>query len=217
MSAAPPGRVLMSFEISLRHRIAERQIALDLASDAALTALVGPSGAGKTTILNCIAGLVRPDAGRIVVDGVSLFDSAASVDLPPEQRGAGYVFQDLRLFPHLRVERNLAFGERLAPADRRWIGREEIVALLGIGHLLRRWPATLSGGEARRVAIGRALLSAPRFLLLDEPTASLDAERVEALLALIERIRDQLAIPVLLVSHDRGEVERLAGTVATLV
>jgi len=91
------------------------------------------------------------------------------------------------------------------------------VELLGIGHLLRRWPATLSGGEARRVAIGRALLSAPRFLLLDEPTASLDAERVEALLALIERIRDQLAIPVLLVSHDRGEVERLAGTVATLV
>jgi len=206
----------MSFEISLRHTVGGRTIALDLASDARLTALVGPSGAGKTTILNCIAGLAHPDEGRIVVEGVTLFDAALSVDLPPERRGAGYVFQDLRLFPHLRVAQNLAFGERLAPTDRRWIAHEEIVDLLGIGHLLRRWPATLSGGEARRVAIGRALLSAPRFLLLDEPTASLDAERVEALLALIERIRDQLAIPILLVSHDRGEVERLAGRVITL-
>ena len=206
----------MSFEISLRHTIGGRIIALDLVSDARLTALVGPSGAGKTTILNGIAGLVRPDVGRIVVEGVTLFDSGAGIDLPPEQRGAGYVFQDLRLFPHLRVEQNLAFGERLAPEGRRWINREEIIELLGIGHLLRRWPATLSGGEARRVAIGRALLSAPRFLLLDEPTASLDAERVETLLGLIERIRDQLAIPILLVSHDRGEVERLAGMVVTL-
>jgi molybdate transport system ATP-binding protein len=206
----------MSFEISLRHTVGGRTIALELASDARLTALVGPSGAGKTTILNCIAGLRRPDAGRIVVDGVRLFDSTAAVDLPPEQRGAGYVFQDLRLFPHLRVAQNLAFGERLARPERHWITREEITELLGIEHLLRRWPATLSGGEARRVAIGRALLSGPRFLLLDEPTASLDAERVDALLALIERIRDQLAIPILLVSHDRGEVERLAGKVVTL-
>jgi len=206
----------MSFEISLRHTIAGRTIALDLVSDSRLTALVGPSGAGKTTILNGIAGLVRPDGGRIVVEGVTLLDSRKGIDLPPEQRGAGYVFQDLRLFPHLRVEANLAFGERLATVDRRWISRDEIVELLGIGHLLRRWPATLSGGEARRVAIGRALLSGPRFLLLDEPTASLDAKRVEALLVLIERIRDQLAIPILLVSHDRGEVERLAGTVVSL-
>jgi molybdate transport system ATP-binding protein len=206
----------MSFEISLRHKVGQRSVALDLASDARLTALVGPSGAGKTTILNCIAGLLRPDAGRIVVEGVTLFDSVTGTDLPPERRGAGYVFQDLRLFPHLRVERNLAFGERLAAADRRWIALAEVAELLDIGHLLRRWPATLSGGEARRVAIGRALLSGPRFLLLDEPTASLDEERVEALLELIERIRDQLAIPILLVSHDRGEVGRLAGKVAML-
>jgi molybdate transport system ATP-binding protein len=207
----------MSFEISLRHQVGGRTIGLDLASDVRLTALVGPSGAGKTTILNCIAGLARPDRGRIAVQGVTLFDSATGTDLPPERRRAGYVFQDLRLFPHLRVERNLAFGERLALADQRWISRQEIVDLLGIGHLLRRWPGTLSGGEARRVAIGRALLSGARFLLLDEPTASLDAERVEALLTLIERIRDHLAIPMLLVSHDRQEVERLAGRVATLV
>jgi len=206
----------MFFEISLRHQVGGRTITMDLACDARLAAIVGPSGAGKTTILNCIAGLIRPDAGRIVVAGVTLFDAAAGIDLPPERRAAGYVFQDLRLFPHLRVERNLAFGERLAPAERRRIAREEVIELLGIGHLLRRWPATLSGGEARRVAIGRALLSGSRFLLLDEPTASLDAERVEALLGLIERIRDQLAIPILLVSHDRAEVERLAGAVATL-
>ena len=206
----------MSFEISLRHEIGGRTVALELASDARLTALVGPSGAGKTTILNCIAGLRKPDDGRIVVDGVTLFDSENGIDLPPERRGAGYVFQDLRLFPHLRVAQNLAFGERLVAEERRRISRDEIIGLLGIGHLLRRWPATLSGGEARRVAIGRALLSGPRFLLLDEPTASLDADRVEALLGLIERIRDQLAIPILLVSHDRGEVERLAGAVVSL-
>jgi len=206
----------MSFEISLQHSVGGRTVALELASDARLTALVGPSGAGKTTILNCIAGLRRPDTGRIAVDGLTLFDSGNGTDLPPERRGAGYVFQDLRLFPHLRVAQNLAFGERLAPSGLRRMDKEEIVGLLGIGHLLRRWPATLSGGEARRVAIGRALLSGPRFLLLDEPTASLDAERVETLLALIERIRDHLAIPILLVSHDRDEVERLAGAVVTL-
>lgn len=206
----------MSFEIALRHRVGGKDIVLDFTSDARLTALVGPSGSGKTTILNCMAGLARPVEGRIVVGGVTLFNSAAGIDLPPERRAAGYVFQDLRLFPHLRVERNLTFGERLGSTGRRLFGRDDVVDLLGIGHLLRRWPATLSGGEARRVAIGRALLSGPRFLLLDEPTASLDAARVEALLGLIERIRDQLAIPILLVSHDREEVERLAGTVATL-
>jgi len=206
----------MSFEIALRHRVGERRIALDFISDARLTALVGPSGAGKTTILHCIAGLAHPAEGRFVVEGVTLFDSAKGIGLPPERRGAGYVFQDLRLFPHLRVEGNLAYGEKLAPADRRWISRAEIVDLLGIADLLGRWPATLSGGEARRVAIARALLSAPRFLLLDEPTASLDADRKGALLELIERIRDHLAIPILLVSHDRGEVERLAGKVVML-
>ena len=126
------------------------------------------------------------------------------------------MFQDFRLFPHKRVAANLSYGERLAdPADR-WIGRGDVVELLGIGHLLDRWPATLSGGEMRRVAIGRALLSGPRFLLLDEPFASLDPARGEGLMALVERIRDELAIPILLVSHDRAEVERLAGRVVTL-
>jgi molybdate transport system ATP-binding protein len=205
----------MSFDVALRHRIGERSIELAFVSEARLTALVGPSGAGKTTVLNCIAGLVAPDAGRIAVDETVLFDAGRGIDLPPERRRAGYVFQDARLFPHLRVEANLAYGERLAPAGARWIGRDEVVAFLGIGQLLRRWPATLSGGEVRRVAIGRALLSAPRFLLLDEPFASLDPERGQTLMALVERIRDELQIPILLVSHDRGEVERLAGRVVS--
>ena len=206
----------MCFEVFLDHRVGERRIALGFASDAPLTALVGPSGAGKTTVLNCIAGLRRPDRGRIAVDGTELFDSAAGVNLPPERRRAGYVFQDARLFPHLRVEANLRYGERLARPEERWIGRDEMVEFLGIAHLLARWPATLSGGEVRRVAIGRALLAAPRFLLLDEPFASLDPARGETLMALVERIRDELKVPILLVSHDRAEVERLAGRVVTL-
>ncbi len=206
----------MSFEVSLEHRVGERRISLAFASDAPLTALVGASGAGKTTVLNCIAGLIRPDRGRIAVAGSTLFESATGVNLRPERRRAGYVFQDFRLFPHLRVGANLAYGERLARPEERWIARDEVTGFLGIGHLLQRWPATLSGGEMRRVAIGRALLAAPRFLLLDEPFASLDAERAEALMALVERIRDELVVPILLVSHDRAEVERLAGRVVTL-
>ncbi len=206
----------MSFEVVLRHRIGERDITLDFATDARLTALVGPSGAGKTTVLNCIAGLVRPDAGRIVVGGRVLFDGAAGIDLPPERRRAGYVFQDARLFPHQRVAANLAYGARLAPAGEQWIDRAEVADILGIAHLAERWPATLSGGEAQRVAIGRALLASPRFLLLDEPLTSLDAERAEGITRAIERIRDDLALPILLVSHDRAEVARLADRVITL-
>lgn len=206
----------MSFDVDLQHRLGERAIELQFASAARLTALVGPSGAGKTTVLNCIAGLVRPNSGRIAVAEAVLLDSARGIDLAPEARRAGYVFQDGRLFPHLRVAANLAYGERIAPARERWISRDEVIALLGIGHLLQRLPATLSGGEARRVAIGRALLAAPRFLLLDEPFASLDPARAEEILRLVERIRDELAIPILLVSHDRHEVERLAGEVVLL-
>ncbi len=206
----------MSFEIALAHRIGERRIELAFASDARLTALVGPSGAGKTTVLNCIAGLIRPDVGRIAVQGRVLFDAERRVDLLPERRRAGYVFQDGRLFPHLRVAANLVYGQRLAPVEDRWITLDEVTALFGIGHLLQRMPATLSGGEAKRVAIGRALLAAPRFLLLDEPFGSLDAARAEEILQLVERIRDTLDIPILLVSHDRAEVDRLASEVVTL-
>lgn len=205
----------MSFEVHCDLMPGRQVIAADFASSAALTALVGPSGIGKTSVLNAVAGILSPLAGRIVVAGHVLYDSTAGVDLPPEERRAGYVFQDARLFPHRRVAANLSYGEKLA-RGKGWISQAEVVDLLGIGHLLDRWPATLSGGEVRRVAIGRALLAAPRFLLLDEPLTSLDAEKAQSIAALIERIRDDLAVPILLVSHSATEVERLAGEVIAL-
>ncbi len=206
----------MSFEVRIDMAVDDHAFALDFVSKAKLTALVGPSGVGKTSTLNAIAGLLRPRSGRIVVAGEVLFDSEVGLDLPPERRRAGYVFQDARLFPHKRVSANLAYGEKLAPAEARFITQGEVVRLLEIGHLLDRLPTTLSGGEARRVAIGRALLAAPRFLLLDEPLASLDESRAETLLTLIERLRDELDLPMLLVSHSSAEVERLAGRVVTM-
>jgi molybdate transport system ATP-binding protein len=185
-------------------------------ASAGLTALFGPSGAGKTSVLDAVAGLLRPREGRIVAGGEVLFDSAADIDRKPERRACGYVFQDNRLFPHRRVRDNLLYGWRLAPPGRRWMTLDEATSFLGIGHLLQRMPATLSGGEAQRVAIGRALLSAPKFLLMDEPLSSLDAPRREEIMTVIERIRDDLVLPVLYVSHDRAEVERLAGEVVEI-
>jgi molybdate transport system ATP-binding protein len=203
----------MSFEIHVEKRLGERRIALDHRSDNRLIALFGPSGAGKTSILNMVAGLLRPDRGRIVVAGKTLFDSAADIDLPSEQRGLGYIFQDARLFPHKRVRANLLYGFNLTDADRRWMEMGDVCAFLGITHLLDRWPRSLSGGEAQRVAIGRALLASPKLLLMDEPLSSLDAARREEILTVIERIRDELRVPILYVTHNRAEVERLAGEV----
>ena len=144
-------------------------------------------------------------------------DSAAGINLPPQQRACGYVFQDIRLFPHRNVRDNLLYGWKLAKPDRRWMALDEACAFLGIGHLLDRRPATLSGGEAQRVAIGRTLLAGPRFLLMDEPLSSLDADRREEIIPVIARIRDELALPILYVSHDRAEVERLASHIIPLV
>lgn len=206
----------MSFEIRARRRIGERTIAVDFAGDGGLTALFGPSGAGKTSVLNMVAGLLRPDEGRIAVAGHVLFDSARGIDLPVQKRRAGYVFQDGRLFPHLRVRDNLLYGWKLAAPDHRWMAPEEVTSFLGIGHLLSRWPRTLSGGEAQRVAIGRALLGGPRFLLMDEPLSSLDLARREEIMGVIERLRDELKLPILYVSHDRAEVERLAASIVPL-
>lgn len=203
----------MSFEVRVHRRFGETLISADFSAPGGLTALLAPSGAGKTTILNMVAGLLRPDAGRIIVGGETLFDDEAGVDLATQRRRAGYIFQDGRLFPHLRVHANLAYGERLARTEDRWMDNEEAVSFLGIGHLLDRWPRTLSGGEAQRVAIGRALLSAPRFLLMDEPLSSLDRDRREEIMTVIEHIRDRLALPILYVSHDRDEVRRLATNV----
>jgi len=206
----------MLFDIDIQLPLGERTIAVAFASEAPVTALVGPSGAGKTTILHMIAGIVRPARGRIAVGGHLLYDRARGIDLPPERRRCGYVFQDNRLFPHLDVRRNLLFGHRLAPGDAHWAAVEEVVDLLGLGPLLARHIRSLSGGEARRVAIGRALLAGPAFLLLDEPLTSLDRARREDLLSAIERVRDRFGLPMLYVSHQQEEVARLAGHVVEI-
>lgn len=195
----------MSFDIALTKRRGDAAIACRFASEGSLTVLFGPSGAGKTSVLDMIAGLLRPDAGRIVVEGRTLFGER--VDLPPEERRAGYVFQDARLFPHLRVRDNLTYGG--GPIGDR-------LDFLGIGHLLDRWPRTLSGGEARRVAIGRTLLSDPAFLLLDEPLSSLDRARREEVMQTIEHLRDNAGLPILLVTHDRVEAERLGTAIVEI-
>ncbi len=181
-----------------------------------LLALFGRSGAGKTTLINMLAGLARPDVGKITLDGQALFDSATRTDVPPERRRIGYVFQEGRLFRHLDVRRNLLYGHRRAPAADRRVEIGEIVELLGIAHLLARRPASLSGGEKQRVAIGRALLSSPRLLLLDEPLAALDSERKAEILPYIERLRDELSLPIVYVSHDPAEILRLADHVLLL-
>jgi len=206
----------MSFEVDVSVRRGDRIIAARFATGSGITALFGPSGAGKTSVLDMVAGLVRPDSGRVVVGGEVLFDAAAGNDVPPERRRCGYVFQDLRLFPHRRVRDNLLFGWRLAPPEARWLSLEAACGFLGIGHLLDRAPASLSGGEAQRVAIGRALLSGPRFLAMDEPLSSLDLPRREEILKVVERIRDELNLPILYVTHDPDELSRLAATVVRL-
>jgi molybdate transport system ATP-binding protein len=213
-SAAMPSE--LAFEVDIALRRGDTRIAARFTAPAGLTALLGPSGAGKTSVLDMIAGLVRPDRGRIVVAGAVLFDSAAGICLPPEARACGYVFQDYRLFPHRTVRDNLLYGWRLAPIARRWITPDAVIAFLGIGALLDRAPRTLSGGEAQRVAIGRALLAGPRVLLLDEPLSSLDPSRRDEIMRVIERIRDELKLPILYVSHDRAEVDRLAQTVVPI-
>ena len=181
-----------------------------------LLALFGRSGAGKTTLINLLAGLARPDSGRIVLDQHTLFDSKSGIDLPPERRRIGYVFQEGRLFPHMNVRSNLLYGRRRAPAEKGAVPLEEIVALLGIGHLIDRRPSGLSGGEKQRVAIGRALLANPRLLLLDEPLAALDGERKAEILPFIERLRDEINLPIVYVSHDPAEILRLADQVLLL-
>jgi molybdate transport system ATP-binding protein len=199
----------MSFDVDVTRRLGDAHIDVAFTAGNGLTALFGPSGAGKTSLLNMIAGLVRPDRGHIVVDGETLFGSG--VDLPPHRRHVGYVFQDARLFPHKRVRANLTYGRRggSLPFD-------QVVDLLGLSELLDRWPRTLSGGEAQRVGLGRALLSGPRFLLMDEPLSSLDAARADEIMGMIERVRDELRLPILYVSHNPAEVARLATQVVQI-
>ena len=205
----------MTLSLSLTHRF--DGFTLDAAFEAppGVTALFGRSGSGKSTLVNAVAGLLRPDCGRIAVDETVVLDTERRIMLPPHRRRMGYVFQDGRLFPHLTVRQNLNYGRWFAPkgpgADP---GR--IVDLLGIGTLLDRRPGALSGGEKQRVAIGRAILSNPRLLLMDEPLAALDEPRKAEILPYLERLRDELQLPMLYVSHSVAEVARLATTVILL-
>lgn len=206
----------MSFDLALTYRAGPRIVTFALTSEASVVAVVGPSGAGKTSLLNCIAGLARPLSGHIAIGGARLFDAGNGVDLVPERRRAGYVFQDLRLFPHLTVRGNLAYGASAGGPAEGWPDAAEIAMLLDLAPLLDRRPRNLSGGEARRVAMGRAVLSRPAFLLLDEPFASLDPARAEATLAMIERIRQRVPLPTLLVTHDAREVARMGAEIFPL-
>jgi len=198
-------------EIQVNRRQGEFQVNTAFKGpDSGVTALYGPSGAGKTSVINMVAGLIRPDRGRIAVNGLCLFDSDLAIDLPPERRRIGYVFQESRLFPHFTVRANLVYGMNLTPAVRRFVTLDEVVDLLGIGHLLNRRPANLSGGEKQRVAIGRALLTSPALLLMDEPLASLDPSRKAEVMPFIMRLSREYTIPTLYVSHNMEEILNLA-------
>jgi molybdate transport system ATP-binding protein len=200
----------MSFDVDVTARRGSAIVGAAFRAGEGASVLVGPSGVGKTSVLMMIAGLLRPDRGHVRVGDRTLFDAAARIDLRPERRRAGVVFQEPRLFPHLTVRRNLLYG---APGDARL---PDIARTLDIAGLLDRWPRTLSGGEARRVAIGRALLSEPDFLLLDEPLASLDRVRREEAMRAIERVRDEVRLPMLIVTHDPEEAERLGDRIISM-
>jgi molybdate transport system ATP-binding protein len=215
-ASAPLARALM-----LAVTVAKRRGAFDLdvafeAPTPGIVALFGRSGCGKTTVVEILAGLLAPDRGRVRLEDVVLVDTASGYSLPAERRRIGYVFQDARLFPHLSVRGNLRYGQKRAPAAPHTIGFDDITELLGLAPLLARRPYTLSGGERQRVALGRALLSQPRLLLLDEPLAALDASRRAEVLPYLEALRDKLSIPMVYVSHQFEEVLRLADYVVLM-
>ncbi|MCF6429921.1 molybdenum ABC transporter ATP-binding protein [Leisingera sp. MMG026] len=202
--------------VSLRHELPEFGLDVQFEAPPGVTVLFGRSGTGKTTVIQAVAGLLRPDQGRVALDREVLFDTTLRHWLPPYKRRMGYVFQEGRLFPHLTVRQNLAFGQWFAPRRAKRESLDRVVELLGIGPLLQRRPGLLSGGEKQRVAIGRALLAAPRMILADEPLSALDEARKAEILPYFERLRDEIGIPMLYVSHSAAEVARLATTVVVL-
>ncbi len=204
---------MLSLDIEMRRGSFNRRVRIE--DGARVIALSGRSGAGKTSVLHAIAGLVKPTAGYIEIDGRRLFDSERGIDLPPHRRRVGYVFQDTRLFPHLDVRRNLQYGRHQHEVVETF-GFGTVVGLLGIEPLLSRRIANLSGGETQRVALGRALLSQPALLLLDEPLSMLDQARREELIPYLQRVRDETALPIVYVSHSAEEVKRLTDAVHLL-
>ena len=206
----------MNLAVEVTKRLGSFTLNASFTSDGRLTAFFGRSGSGKTSLVNIIAGIARPDRGRVVLEGNTLVDTDQRIFIPKHRRRVGYVFQEGRLFPHLTVRQNLLFGQWFSPRVERRIELDQVLDLLGIGHLLDRRPGALSGGEKQRVAIGRALLSSPRLLLLDEPLASLDEGRKEDILPFIERLRDEAEVPIVYVSHALSEIARLATTVVMI-
>jgi molybdate transport system ATP-binding protein len=202
--------------VDVEKRLGEIQIAAKFTTTGGATALFGPSGAGKTSIINMIAGLLKPDRGHIALDDTVLFDSSARTNVPAHRRRIGYVFQEGRLFPHMSVAQNLDYGRWASGLQRDEAERERVIALVNIGALLKRRPGHLSGGERQRVALGRALLMKPRLLLLDEPLASLDRARKLEILPYLARLRDEAGVPMIYVSHQIVEIQRLCAQVVRI-
>jgi molybdate transport system ATP-binding protein len=202
--------------VDVAKKLGEFTLEASFTSEGRVTGLFGASGAGKSSLINIIAGLVSPDRGIIALDGETLDDTAARIHVPPYRRRIGYVFQDARLFPHLDVRRNLDYGRRMNRLAEDPAQRARVIDLLDIGALLDRRPGKLSGGERQRVAFGRALLSKPRLLLLDEPLGALDEERKREILPYLVRLRDEAGIPMVYVSHDAAELRQLATQIVML-
>jgi molybdate transport system ATP-binding protein len=206
----------MTLSVDVAKRLGDFSLGASFDSTGGVTALFGASGSGKTSLVDLIAGLGRPDRGRIAIDGTVLVDTETGTFVPSHRRRIGYVFQDARLFPHMSVRANLGYGRWFAPSRDRYAAFDRVVDLLGIGALLDRRPAKLSGGEKQRVAIGRALLASPRLLLLDEPLAALDEARKAEIMPYLERLRDEVRVPIVYVSHSVAEIARLATSVVVL-
>lgn len=202
--------------VDITKQLGEFTLAASFTSEGRVTGLFGASGSGKTSLINSIAGLVRPDRGTIVIDGETVDDTAAGIHVPTYRRRIGYVFQDARLFPHLDIGQNLDYGRRMNRLADDPAQRKRVVELLDIGALLDRRPGKLSGGERQRVALGRALLSKPRLLLLDEPLGALDESRKLEILPYLVRLRDEAGIPMVYVSHDAAELRQLATQIVML-
>jgi molybdate transport system ATP-binding protein len=211
-----PAWELIMLRVDVTKQLGEFSLQVAFTSDGRVTGLFGASGAGKTSLINMIAGLLRPDRGTIAIDSETLDDTAAHIHVPAWRRRIGYVFQDARLFPHLDIRHNLDYGRRMNGLADDPAQHTRVTDLLDIGALLDRRPGQLSGGERQRVALGRALLARPRLLLLDEPLGSLDEERKVEILPYLVRLRDEAGIPMVYVSHDADEMRQLATQVVIL-
>jgi molybdate transport system ATP-binding protein len=211
-----PARELTMLRVDVEKQLGEFSLQASFSSEGRVTGLFGASGAGKSSLINMIAGLLRPDRGTIIIDGETVDDTAAGVHVPTWRRRIGYVFQDARLFPHLNVAQNLDYGRRMNRLAADPAQHTRVVELLDIGGLLDRRPGKLSGGERQRVALGRALLSKPRLLLLDEPLGALDEARKLEILPYLVRLRDEANVPMVYVSHDVAELRQLATQIVML-